>query len=242
MSTAIIITSQNEELLDLCRSFVPRQFPVVVLDGRNDMYGIKAIVQAVETVPHDRIVLLDEDAFIFDAVKFTRLLAWAADDGAACIGMSDGGVVPIRRHNPNVLNPFFNILDLAAIRARWNKDECLSFAGRPIAQELLPPKEMLVSPRGYAFDEFEKYYCFYFWLHATGFRLHWLSAETHIDNVSTLLHDHTGQPFLLHTWYAREFGAKPSQKERITQAAEWAASECNRAACSMSVKPTTGRR
>jgi hypothetical protein len=223
-TTAIVITSQSQTLLSLCKLFIPAGLNVLVIDGRTGCYGLKAIVHVIENVPCDRVVLLDEDAFVLDANRLLALIEWSGETGTTCVGMSDGGIVPIRRHNPNVLNPFFNIIDLVTVRKYWAKDECLSFssAGSTMSQ-VLPPVHILTSPGGYAFDDFEDYYCFYLWLHHIGASFEWLTATTHVDRISTLLNDHTGTPFLLHTWYARTFERSPRNRARVWAAARWAA-------------------
>lgn len=220
----IVVTSMNRALRKLCQLFIPRDFPVFVVDGARGCWGIRAIEYVIDNAPCDRAVLLDEDAFIMDADRLRRLVSWSGRTRTACVGMCDGGVVPIRTYNPNALNPFFNILDLRQIRQQWDANECRSFTGAARnVLELRAPEHVLTPGVSYRFDEFEPYYCFYFWLHAKAFPINWLRAETHRDGISTLLHDMEGEPFLLHTWYGRTFGREPRHTARIVSAAQWVA-------------------
>jgi hypothetical protein len=219
----IVITSLNSELLSLCRCFIPPDVRVLVIDGQDGRRALRSIGYAIENVEDDRAILLDEDAFILDFSRVQRLLEWGASEDLACIGMSDGGVLPIRQHNPNAMNPFFNIIDLAVIRSLWDPAAILSHQGDGATMtSTLPPQNVLTPGVPYNFDDFEPYYCFYFWLVSNGLRLDWLSGSTHTDGISTILHDKACEPLLIHTWYGRCFGKDPVHTSRILQAALWA--------------------
>jgi hypothetical protein len=183
---------------------------------------------------------LDEDAFILDFERLCELVAWSARTGTACVGMSDGGIVPIRRHNPNALNPFFNIIDLQQVRRLWNVSECRShmFTGHTM-RELWPPEHIITPGAPYEFDDFETYYCFYFWLKAVGLKMAWLTGTTHEDGTATLLNDVSGRPFLLHTWYGRTFGRDAQQTSRIVRAAQWVARQIAKRDVSTAITLTT---
>jgi hypothetical protein len=231
LGATIVITSVNSELLKLCKSFIPAGVDVFVIDGRDGRYGMQAIAYAIEHAPGDRAILLDEDAFILNFSRLRGLLEWAVESGSACIGMSDGGVLPIRQHNPNAMNPFFNVLDLGQVRRLWNPAEVRAMrrAGSKMA-ELWPPEGILTPGVPYEFDDFESYYCFYFWLREQGLRLDWLTGRTHVDGISTILHDRSREPFLVHAWYGRRFGRDPLQTDRILKTAVWAAATAQREA------------
>ena len=219
----IAIPSQNQELLQLCRLFIPPTIPVLVLEGRHGIYGMRAIAHLVENADCRMAVLLDEDAFIVDVSRLLSLVEWSASNQIACVGMGDGGFIPSRLHNPNAFNTFFNIINIELVRARWNASECRSHKGRgQTMSELWCPQHVLTPGVPYEFNDFEPYYCFYFWLHAVGLRMEWLAASTHDDGISTLLSDRLGVPFLLHAWYSRRFSTDPQQRQRILAAALWA--------------------
>lgn len=199
---------------------------------------MRLIRHVIEHVECNHIILLDEDAFVFDYPRMLDLLRWSIRNEARCVGMPDGGIVKIRRFNPNAMNTFFNILDLAHLRSKWDPEACRSYSrfGHTMTQPW-PPGEML-NAEWCRYVDFEPYYCFYFWLKSTGSELRWLSAATHSDGVSTLLNDVTDQHFLIHTWYARNFSRDATQRLRILDAQRWAAARARRRA----VAPATVRR
>jgi hypothetical protein len=62
--------------------------------------------------------------------------------------------------------------------------------------------------------DFEPYYPFFFWL-AYHFDTLYLSAERHSDGFSSILYDHQGRPFCLHSWFARKFKVQKFHTRRI---------------------------
>ena len=226
--TTLVITSASPDLLAIARSFLDDAWPVYVIDGSERCYGFSAIQHAVENVPARWAVLLDEDAFVLDNTRLRELVAWAAGLGVTAVGVPDGGVIAMRVHNPNALNPFFNILDLASIRGVWNAEQCLRWSGR--GSEMTspwPPRSLLKPEIPYVFDDYEPYYCFYFWLEHVGLRTSYLDARTHSDGLSTIVLDHEQRPLVVHTWYARKF-ENPSMRDRILDVAAYARGEEDR--------------
>jgi hypothetical protein len=124
-----VITSASPDLLAVARSFLDDDWPVYVIDGSERCYGFSAIQHAVENVPTRWAILLDEDAFALDNTRLRALVARAAGLGVTAAGVPGGGVVGMRVHNPNALNPFFNVLDLASIRDVWDPEQCLRWRG-----------------------------------------------------------------------------------------------------------------
>jgi hypothetical protein len=218
----IVITSTVPDLVALARSFLDDAWPVYVIDGSDGCYGLPAIRHVIEHVPSRRAVLLDEDAFIFDNERLRELVTWADEQGLAAVGVPDGGVFATRRQNPNALNTFFNVLDLDAIRAVWSLDACLAWRGRGAEMtEPWPPLTLFKPEVPYVFDDYEPYYCFYFWLHAAGLSTGYLDARTHSDGMSTIVLDHEHRPLLIHAWHARKF-EHPHMRDRILDAASFA--------------------
>ena len=151
-------------------------------------------------------MILDEDAFVLSNERLEELVAWAAQSGHAAVGVPDGGVFPRRPHNPNALNLFFNVLDLEAIRRVWDADACARWMDRGSEMtEVWPPASLLNPAVPYLFDDYEPYYCFYFWLADAGLSTGYLDARMHSDGLSAIVLDHTAEPIVAHTWYAREF-------------------------------------
>jgi len=221
--TTIIITSTAGGLFEITLSFLDDKWPVYVVDGSNGCYGLPALEHAVENVPARWAVLLDEDAFVLDNARLRDLVAWTAASGHAAVGVPDGGVIPRRTHNPNALNLFFNILDLEAIRAVWNPLACRRWMGRGSKMTRpWPPAPLLKPDVPYQFDDYEPYYCFYFWLAEVGLSTAYLDAREHSDGLSVIVLDHEGQPVAIHSWYAREFDDEGPMRTRILDVVDYA--------------------
>jgi hypothetical protein len=68
----------------------------------------------------DIAINIDEDAFIKDNESLLELLTFMVENNYANCGFPDGGVLPIRYHNPLITNPFFNILDVRQLREKFS--------------------------------------------------------------------------------------------------------------------------
>jgi hypothetical protein len=161
----------------------------------------------------DVVVNVDEDAFVTDNARLAALIEHVVSNGYVNCGMPDGGVVPIRKHNPLVTNPFFNILNVAEIRKSFSSISVLTpYSIHRPEFETHAPRHLM---RGdFRYDTFEPYYPFFVWLALTAKTLY-LDAETHRDGVSTVLRDHEGHPFLVHSWFSRRFGRDEHHTSRI---------------------------
>ncbi len=225
----VVITSATPTLLAVARSFLHEEWPVYVIDGSEGCYGFPAIRHAIESTPAHWAVMLDEDAFVLDNNRLSELIAWTARSGHAAVGVPDGGVISHRTHNPNGLNLFFNVLNLAAIREVWDARRCRRWVGRGAEMtRAWPPAEVLKPHVPYRFDDYEPYYCFYFWLADVGLSTGYLDARDHSDGLSTVVLDHNGKPVVIHTWYGREFEQQGSMRERILDAVAYARGEPDR--------------
>lgn len=166
----------------------------------------------------DWIVSLDEDAFLLDPIELCRTIEFMDRCGYAACGMPDGGVVPIRQHNPAACNGFFNIFDMRRVRPIWQDFDVASRSPfRSDFTEFIPE----FARRSFAqFDNFEPYYGLFFALLNRQERLLYLDADECCDGISTLLRSPSGAPFLLHAWYAREWYHCPATRERMRRLGE----------------------
>lgn len=171
----------------------------------------------------DWIIYADEDAFAFRPERIQNLLEYMEARNFALCGMPDGGVSEHRMHNPVACNPFFNIINRKLIREALNKAPI--DLKTPWQESYRCYTAPFVGARGKAFvyDNFEPFYGLYFWFCEHGFDMLYLDAETwegEPERLSTILKDHTGTPFLLHTWFARDY--KGAHHARINRAIEYA--------------------
>lgn len=222
--TSIVVNSTGGELFQITLSFLDADWPIYVIDGSDRCYGLPALSHAVENVPTRWGVMLDEDAFVVSNERLRELISWADRNGHAAVGVPDGGVIARREHNPNALNLFFNVLDLDAIRRVWDADACAAWMNRGHEMaEAWPPATLLKPEVPYLFDDYEPYYCFYFWLADAGLSTGYLDARLHSDGLSAIVLSPEGEPVVVHSWYAREFEQPGGpMRERILDAIDFA--------------------
>lgn len=158
----------------------------------------------------DWAINIDEDAFVTDIEALKNLLQYCIDNDIVNCGMPDGGTSPIRKHNPLVTNPFFNIINLAALRKEYNKDVVAGYGTHKKEYEKMAPP----LSGEYQYDYFESYCTFFVWI-SQNFKTLYLDATPHGDTVSTVLKNHDNQPFVTHTWYSRFYGIDPFHTQRI---------------------------
>lgn len=140
----------------------------------------------------DIAINIDEDAFVVNPQAVNELVDLMQREGYANIGCPDAGEGLPRSGNPKVTNPFFNILNLALIRTRFDKSQLIGY------------------------DEgIEPYYRFFLWL-ADNFKTLYLPSRRHSDGISTELLDLQGRVICRHSWYAR-FYTMPSFVVRLIQ-------------------------
>ena len=117
------------------------------------------------------------------------------------IGYSDGDEATTSR-DPVITNPFFNVLDLRAIRSSFDRQAMIR----------LP-------------QDREPYYPFFRWT-AANFQTLYLPCSRHADGMTTIGYDGKGRTVCLHTWFSRFYSmptwlvkkfepAQGMQKQRI---------------------------
>lgn len=160
----------------------------------------------------DWAINIDEDAFVTDTQALEELLQYCIDNEIVNCGMPDGGVLPIRTHNPLVTNPFFNIINLKELRKRYNKEIVAGYGVYTTEYEAKSPQ----ITGEYSYDYFEPYCTFFVWV-SQNFKTLYLDGTTHSDGVSTILKNHEGKPFITHTWYSRFYNQDTEHTQRINK-------------------------
>ena len=182
------------------------------------LYGTTAdgyLYQMLEDKDCDIAINIDEDAFVVDNAALQELLEYVLANDIVCCGMNDGGADCIRILNPIVQNPFFNIINLKAIREMFNREEIEQFDYEANKAELIMklPKE-LQEYDGLKYDNYEPYYHFFLWV-ALNFKIMYLYVREHEDKYTTIVYNQNNKPILLHTWFSREYGVDEMQTNRI---------------------------
>jgi len=211
----IVTRSMHEELYNLSSALIDLPFKKVRICGAHAQWYLYGLFE------HDAewVINIDEDAFVWDPGKILRLLDFMRDNDLACCGCPDGGVVWHRFHNPVIPNPFFNVFHLKKMKAAYRGvpdiervgfDDSLKRFTAPFVQGTLGKE--------YSYDMFEPYYSFFLWILKQGFRILYLRADSWSEDLlSTVPMDHRDEPFLIHTWFAREWGT-PATRQRILKA------------------------
>ena len=211
----IFTRSFSPELYTYSRGLFHEEIPIVRLtDQTADGYFFTML----EDECCDIAINIDEDAFITDWDPILELAAYVANNNIVNAAAPDAGPGCPRKHNPIVTNPFFNILNLKLIRTKYiSPKEIQKFSYEAHREELVAkfPKSLLEMLE-YDLDciDFEPYYPFFFWL-AYHFETLYLPAVRHSDGYSTILYDHQGRPFCLHSWFARKFKVQKFHTQRI---------------------------
>ena len=171
------------------------------------------LLQVINDPEADWAVNIDEDAFISDIEALKRLLDYCQQNGYENCGMPDGGVVHLRDANPLVTNPYFNIFNTKALR---EKISSLDLNEQP-REECFTQRELLVDDHNFGNVGEEPYYPLLIWM-GNHCRTLYLNATTHPDGESTVLQNHLGEPFLIHTWYSRCYNNDRFHTRRINRA------------------------
>ena len=212
MNTKVYTRSINYELYRMSQRCVGLDLPRVrLVNTTADGYFYRMVNDA----DCDWVINIDEDAFVVDANAILGLLDYMKCNGYVNCGMSDG--VLVRPCNPAITNPFFNILNLKAIREKFDLEVIKSFNYHEYSNEIrskLPSHLKQMGDDRFAMDQEEPFYNFFFWM-ALHFPTLYLDAETHHDGISTVLKNHEGNPMLYHSWFSREWRHDPQHTRRI---------------------------
>lgn len=160
----------------------------------------------------DWVINIDEDAFVTDETKIVKLIHYMKENNFDICGYPDGGIIRIRQHNPLVMNPFFNIINIKSLRNKYVKGIEQNYTTHRIEYEKKAPFGLLEYE--YKYDFVEPYYPVFVWI-SQNFNCLYLPAKQHDDGLSTIALDHNSEPILIHTWYSRSYGRDFKQTQRI---------------------------
>lgn len=178
-----------------------------------------AYFRSLADLEADWVINLDEDAFVLDPARLLELVGYLEAHGYAACGVPDGGVVPIRRHNPAACNAAFTIFDLRRARPVWRDwDKVVTAGPRPEHEDAVAS----FARRGpTVFDHDMPYYGVFFALLDAGEPILYLDAEPWQDGIATLIKDPDGAPLLLHTGFGRSWLDSYHTRRRIVDALEY---------------------
>lgn len=213
---AICTRSMNPYLYAKAMAFIALPHRRIRITDQSASGYLETIFYEIDA---DYVINIDEDAFVCDNDGVAGLLREIATNEYLGCGVPDGGVIPIRSHNPLVVNPFFNIFNTARVR-ELSKARTGDWPPVPGDLDLTAVRHLLRRP--YSLVEFEPYERLLTWLAQTG-SIKYLDAQVGGDGISTLPLLASGRPLLIHTWYSRYYGRDLYHTRRIQRAIDWAA-------------------
>jgi hypothetical protein len=197
------------DLYQKAMSFVDLPYPKIhLINTTADGY----LIDLINDTEVDFVINIDEDAFLYDINSLQELILYVAENNYVNCGMPDGGIVHLRHFNPLVTNPFFNIFNTKILRdkiAEYKEEDYNKHKDTYIDKV---PFNIIKGPYEYVY--YEPYYPLLIWI-SQNFKTLYLTANTHKDGLTTILNDHKGMPFLMHTWFSRFYGMDFQQTKRI---------------------------
>jgi hypothetical protein len=222
---AVIATrSMNDGLYELSQSLITLPFKRVRMTGFNRTYHSVEYLYAILNFDVEWIINMDEDCFVFDNDRLIGIVRFMKENGYDFCGIPDGGSCIHRFHNPVAMNAFFNIFNVRKISNAFRNSKISQIDKTRYISELerFTPYHLLKKGFKYDYNNFEPYYPLFFFLLLKGFKPLFLPSVELEDGITTELRDHNNGPFLLHTWFTREYGSDTFHTKRIGYAYEFA--------------------
>jgi len=215
----IITTVNNLSLYRQTVAFFPENFKIFIIDGSDGLYGLSSFKLMFKKLRKQRLkwlAIADEDVIFVNPDAVLSIINSMESNNEDVCGVRDGGILSWRNKNPNLINPFFCILNLEKIYSIYDEKKFLQ-------NQYIIENEFNddLTDLPFEYDKnslFENYYCFFLWLRRNNFRFKFLNAESsnfENDLETTTVFDINNKIFLYHTWYARTYGKINYHTERI---------------------------
>lgn len=209
LNIQIYTRSCNDQLFQMSGKTIDLPYPKKKLKFTT---GGGYFYEIMKTSDADIVINIDEDAFITDNDELKSLLEYFVENKYVNCGVADGGVIPVRVHNPISINPFFNIMDLRVLRKEFSLDTMQKFEKFDPELKKLTNTEQMKSK--YEYDMYEPYYPFFMWIRKN-YKVLDMNATTLDDGFTTVLMSQNNKPLLYHTWWSRSYGLDSYHTERI---------------------------
>lgn len=220
MHIKLYTRSSNDALYARMREFIPEHIECERCTQFQEWWQAKDYLMYIMKSDADIVINCDEDCFITDWGIVNELIYELYNGKWDYAGMPDGGVSPHRSRSWCVLNPFFNVFNLSKIRPVLEQypDWVINSAGFNADWENYKPR--CIKEGTYNHDYVEPFSSFFYFLYDK-FNTFFLYGDTLEDNITTVLNDGCN-PYIYHSWYAREFNTDPTHRERILKVYEQA--------------------
>lgn len=210
-----ITRSMNDELYEMMLSLCPSDWKFIkVLNSTAEGYLDYIFSTKFET---KWVLNLDEDCFLTNFNKIYELIKFMEENDYDYSGVQDGGSIPVRIHNPLVVNPFFNLFNTQSIFP-LEKDY---FDKKYNLNDLKNKYELYIrfTHSKYKYDFYEQFYSRFFWLLENGLKPYYMECNPYDKerylvytplfriipyyNSPSMILDHKSTEIALHTWHSR---------------------------------------
>ena len=215
--TLIAIRHYSVELTRICEGFLESlPFPVKYLKHVGHDFE-DFMLKDVFDLECERLVLLDEDCFVFRPESVVELLSYMQENEYSACGVPDGGVAgsPLRR-SPVVPNLFFCLVDLERLRKYHGQPPPVTLC-RYNRRRVYELPSFLDGTR-YNFKVLgESYYRFFYWVLGNDERILYLRPR--LRGGATVVCDHLDRECAIHAWFARDFERLEDRRRILNVAA-----------------------
>lgn len=218
---AIVTTVCNWDLFERTKHFFPKNIKIFAIDGTSSFYGIKSMVFFMKKLKKHNIewlIMADEDVIFTNPEKVFDLIEYLHTNNYTVSGTSEADRFETWSKHPYVINTFFGILNLKEIYNIYDEKEMLK--NQFCIENEFSNKKNWMPNYEYPINSLaEPYYCFFLWLLRKDKKTKFLNiSRPYKDDVlTTAVHDHNGDAFLSHTWYARFYKTDNFHTSRINK-------------------------
>lgn len=211
MNLTIYTRSCNPDLYKRMAELLPPDVVKVRCDQFQEWWEAKDYLHHVMLSGSDWAINIDEDAFVLDWDAIISMIEYMATHNLHYAGMPDGGVCPHRSRSWVVMNPFFNVFHVAAMRETWNAYPKWVIDSCGFHADWHSKKPDWIEGK-YNHDYFEPFSSLFYFMYDKFKPLYLYAVQ--VDEVATALLWNS-KPFINHAWYSREFKTDPTHRDRI---------------------------
>jgi hypothetical protein len=177
----------------------------VVIDGSRNWDPL-FFVEVARRLTTEHVVLVDEDCFLFERDQLVALLdLLESEPGTAVVATPDGGTFH-RDYNPVACNPFFAIVNRAALLAATSAADWRQLQYSDVEAIANADHVALLDRSRMKYELSEPYYPFFWAILRSGFKIRYLLPDLNKELLASELNiDGAARPLLIHMWWLRKW-------------------------------------
>lgn len=207
MIKTIVTRSANEELYNISKSLWRSDNQFHRLTQFGGFQGALDYLLFILNNFDGWVVNADEDFFLINEDLVDSVISEMKKKGFAYCGVPDGGVIAHRNKSVYNVNPFFNVFNVSAIKAKIKSFDASK--SREYAE---------YCEKNYNIDE--PFAGLMYWLNRNFTCGNFTQIES-TDGISSVIIINDKEVGI-HSWYSREYGVNPAQTKRIDNCIEYA--------------------